>query len=150
MYKRQSTDFSKVSKPVICIKHFREECIIRTEQFIVDGEIKTFTRSYPKPKPDAVPSIFPNLPAYLTTAGPTCRRLCDVESDNFKKAVAESLEDYRQYEEQNALNNLRDAFNYLQVPVTSISNSGLVLSVNRRWCCVSLMSVEKYLTFLLQ
>lgn len=121
------TDFSKVSKPVICIKHFREECIIRTEQFIVDGEIKTFTRSYPKLKPDAVPSIFPNLPAYLTTAGPSCRRLCDVESDNLKKAVAESLEDYRQYEEQNALNNLRDAFNYF----TSSSHIN-----KQQWSCI--------------
>ena len=54
------TDFSKVSKPIICIKHFPDSSVIRTEQ--VDGEIKTFARSYPKLKPDAVSSIFSNLP----------------------------------------------------------------------------------------
>lgn len=121
------TDFSKLKKPIICIKHFSEDCIIKTEQFIVDGEIKTFQRSVPKLKPNAVPSIFPNLPQYLTKAGPSCRRLCDAESENFEKAVIKSLEDYRQYEEQNSIHNLEDIYKYF-VSAMHINK--------KQWCCI--------------
>ena len=55
-------------KTVACEKHFAQQFIIRFDSVTrTDGSILTVPRKNPKLSPDAYPSIFPNIPSYLTS-----------------------------------------------------------------------------------
>lgn len=62
----------------------------------VNGELKEYPRKVPKLIEGAVPSIFPNLPKYLSTVQSTSKRLPDVERENFDLALKQSILDYKQ------------------------------------------------------
>lgn len=53
-----------IKNPMVCIKHFHEEDIIRVDRCIVKKEVKEFERKIPKLKSDAVPTIFIKAPEY--------------------------------------------------------------------------------------
>jgi len=55
-------------KTVVCEKHFAQQFIIRVDTATrPDGSTLTVPRKNPKLSPDAYPSIFPNVPSYLTS-----------------------------------------------------------------------------------
>ena len=62
----------------ICERHFDPRFIIREYSAAgPDGLIKTWSREAPALDPDAVPSIFPNTPSYLSSAPPPKRKAPD-------------------------------------------------------------------------
>jgi hypothetical protein len=52
------TDFSKLKRPYVCIKHFEESSIIRTDTMTFHGETKIYPRIIPKLIENAVPVFF--------------------------------------------------------------------------------------------
>ena len=55
------------SKHYICDLHFEEQFLIKADNFIIDGQSVSSPRERWKLTPDAVPTLFPNLPTYLST-----------------------------------------------------------------------------------
>lgn len=74
------TDFSKLKRPLICIKHFDESSIIRNDVIISNGKRKVYPRKVPKLKKGAVPSIFSNVPNYSSTDMSSTSERCSNES----------------------------------------------------------------------
>lgn len=68
-------DYSVSKNSRVCIKHFDERYIIREESVTrPDGSILTVKRDRLKLRDDAVPTVFENLPTYLTKTLPTERK----------------------------------------------------------------------------
>ncbi|KAH8032706.1 hypothetical protein HPB51_001398 [Rhipicephalus microplus] len=59
---------------VVCSRHFDDRYIQRTFKHVINGEDVEFDRERPSLTPDAVPTIFPNGPAYLTKPVPRKRK----------------------------------------------------------------------------
>jgi len=59
---------------VICSRHFEQRFTITEDQFSVNGELVTVRRDRPKLTDDAYPSIFANVPSYLSTHVPQKRK----------------------------------------------------------------------------
>lgn len=67
-------DFTPSDNTVLCENHFVPECIIREDTLTrPDGTAITAKRGTPKLSNDAFPSVFPNLPKYLSKEVPTKR-----------------------------------------------------------------------------
>ena len=63
-------------KTVVCEKHFAQQFIIRFDSVThTDGYILTVPQKNPKLSPDAYPSIFPNIPSYLTSESSRKRKV---------------------------------------------------------------------------
>ncbi|KAH8009176.1 hypothetical protein HPB51_012674 [Rhipicephalus microplus] len=59
---------------VVCSRHFDDRYIQRTFKHVINGEDIEFDRERPSLTPDAVPTIFPDGPAYLTKPVPRKRK----------------------------------------------------------------------------
>lgn len=59
---------------VVCSRHFDDRYIQRTFKHVINGEDVEFDRERPSLTPDAVPTIFPDGPAYLTKPVPRKRK----------------------------------------------------------------------------
>lgn len=67
--------FTITKSSAVCIKHFAECHIIRTDSMKRDdGSILEVPRQVPKLSSDAVPTIFPNQPFYMTVKVPLKRK----------------------------------------------------------------------------
>lgn len=65
-------------KTVVCEKHFSEQFIIRIDTVRRDdGTILSVPRGHPKLTADAVPTLFPNTPSYLSSEPPKKRKAPD-------------------------------------------------------------------------
>lgn len=66
----------------VCELHFEESCVERyyTDSHVINGEVVRLKRDRPVLKPDAVPTIFPNLPKYLSKKLPKKRKNRDKPS----------------------------------------------------------------------
>ena len=53
--KKIPTDLSMIKNPVICYKHFPEDCIIKTDMVMYKGELKVYERERSKLSKDTVP-----------------------------------------------------------------------------------------------
>jgi hypothetical protein len=63
--------FNPTKYSVVCIKHFAESSIIRVDKMTRnDGSLLEVARKIPKLIKNAVPSIFPNQPSYMTKVSP--------------------------------------------------------------------------------
>jgi len=61
-------DFIPSKSSVVCINHFADHFILRTiEATAKDGSTISCVRKTPKLSPQSYPSIFPNLPGYLSS-----------------------------------------------------------------------------------
>ena len=60
------TDFSTWKNPAISIKHFNDSDIINTDKCVVAGVLKDFRKERSKLKADPIPTIFNNVPKYLS------------------------------------------------------------------------------------
>jgi hypothetical protein len=64
-------DFTPSSSSVVCQLHFHSTDIVRYDkQLQPDGSTKELLLNKPRLKDNAIPSIFPNLPSYLTKLKP--------------------------------------------------------------------------------
>lgn len=62
-------NFIPTKYSAICIIHFEEKFISRTiDHKTEEGEILSVSRKFPQLRSEAFPSIFPNLPSYLSTS----------------------------------------------------------------------------------
>ncbi|KAH8041025.1 hypothetical protein HPB51_013685 [Rhipicephalus microplus] len=59
---------------VVCSRHFDDRYIQRTFKHVINGEDVEFDHERPSLTPDAVPTIFPDGPAYLTKPVPRKRK----------------------------------------------------------------------------
>lgn len=67
--------FVPTKHSVVCIKHFSESSVIKVDKMTRDdGSILEVPRKRPKLTKGAVPSIFPNLPSYMTKKSPVKRK----------------------------------------------------------------------------
>lgn len=84
-------DFKPGKRAVVCEKHFRDEMIIREEEFPdKEGKILKFIRKKPVLKDDAYPCIFDGCPSYLTENKPKERlgrgeKLANLETELFNR-----------------------------------------------------------------
>ena len=63
------------ARTVVCEKHFVTEFIVRFDSATrADGTVICVPRSNPKLTEDAYPSIFPNVPSYLSEIPPVKRK----------------------------------------------------------------------------
>lgn len=68
-------DFVPGKSACVCIKHFSESDIIRIDSVKrPDGSILTLPRKYPKLTSNALPTIFPGQPSYLSQPTPAKRK----------------------------------------------------------------------------
>ena len=102
------TDFSKIKNPVVCIKHFEESSIIYVDKVMVKGELKEFPRERLKLIDNAVPTIFPNAPSYLTISTPKVTRLPDVEQKQLEAAIEESIFTHQQHLQSQEIKHIND------------------------------------------
>jgi hypothetical protein len=64
-------DFTPSSSSVVCQLHFHSTDIVRYDKHLQpDGSTKELLLNRPRLKDNAIPSIFPNLPSYLTKSKP--------------------------------------------------------------------------------
>lgn len=71
---------------VVCCKHFFAADIISHDKFLLpDGTIQPLALRNPKLKEDAVPSVFPNLPKYLSKKEKHCRRDPEERRNNIRE-----------------------------------------------------------------
>lgn len=108
------TDLSRLKNPIVCIKHFPESSVIRVDRVMVNGEPREYPREIPKLVENAVPSIFPNLPSYLSEPSSSVKRLSDREQENFDAEIMQSISDHRKYVEENSINSLDDVLKHMQ------------------------------------
>lgn len=59
---------------VICRRHFEDRFVITEDRIVVNGQEIVIKRDRPKLTDDAFPSIFANIPVYLSSSVPTLRR----------------------------------------------------------------------------
>lgn len=106
--RRIPTDFSGIKNPYVCIKHFDESSIIRSDKCTVRGEVLDVPRKIPKLREGSVPTIFQNAPRYLSTTSKVPRRLGDVEASQMEAALKHSLEDFKKHSEAKSIKSLDD------------------------------------------
>lgn len=106
------TDFSGLKNPFVCLKHFAESDIIRKDVCTVAGERREYPRKIPKLKENAVPSIFENLPKYLSTVPGTSKRLYQVEEEHMEQAVKDSIQSHKDYEQAKKIHTISDILTY--------------------------------------
>lgn len=70
----------------VCENHFEKKFVSKIEEYVQNGEKKTFPRKRPLLLPNAVPTIFPNVPAYLTVLSKPVR---ENVGEKRRKLVAE-------------------------------------------------------------
>lgn len=82
---------------VVCSRHFDERYVQRTFKHMVNGESVEFERERPSLTDDAVPTVFPDAPAYLTKPAPKKRKVRDLANNYVprpkRKALGESTPD---------------------------------------------------------
>lgn len=84
-------------RAVVCEKHFEERFISKTEDYVdCDGIKKHFSRARPVLLEGAVPTIFPNLPKYLSKTLPAERRDPEERRGNFLKRYKQKSEQWLQ------------------------------------------------------
>lgn len=66
-------DKSLDARSALCEHHFDEQYIDRCFTHVIKGEIVEIPRERPLLKADAVPTVFPNVPAYLSKKAPKKR-----------------------------------------------------------------------------
>ena len=62
-----SGDFNLSAKTRVCEQHFKDTDVIRYDEFVINGKVEKIKRLRPKLRPGALPTIFPNLPKYLSS-----------------------------------------------------------------------------------
>ncbi|GBO13031.1 hypothetical protein AVEN_40191-1 [Araneus ventricosus] len=92
-------DFTPTARSVVCVKHFKNDDVIKEDIITLpDGCEEVRARKRFKLKPKAIPSIFPNLPSYLSDINtnslpsrkdPEMRRESELQRSN--KKIAEFL-----------------------------------------------------------
>nr|CAI5861742.1 unnamed protein product [Callosobruchus analis] len=84
----------------ICERHFAQESILWISSYYDKSTGKTVTISLLRPrlKADAVPTLLPNCPQYLsknvTYRKSRDKKLLDIEKNNILKSLAESIDDF--------------------------------------------------------
>ncbi|XP_065304930.1 uncharacterized protein [Dermacentor albipictus] len=82
---------------VVCSRHFDERYIQRTFKHVINGDVVELERERPALTDDAVPTIFPDAPSYLTKPVPKKRKERDLVNQYApppkRKALCESLPD---------------------------------------------------------
>ncbi|XP_049513144.1 uncharacterized protein LOC125940716 [Dermacentor silvarum] len=77
----------------VCERHFETAFFQRTFRHIINGEVVEMPRDRPQLTDDAVPTLFPDAPKYLTTKAPIKRKernLCQQDGPPTKKRKATS------------------------------------------------------------
>lgn len=77
-------DVSLTFTCAVCELHFEESCVERfyADSHVINGEVVRLKRDRPVLKPDAIPTIFPNLPKYFTKKLPRKRKTRENPSTN--------------------------------------------------------------------
>ena len=109
------------SNTVVCIKHFDEQCIVSYDQHVDDdGTEHLIKRHRLSLREDAVPTIFPGLPSYLSSNVTPTRK--DPEMRRREAAIREEHE----LDNWLAADNIMDYEDLLQrCEATSVNNDWL-------------------------
>ncbi|KAG8182237.1 hypothetical protein JTE90_024170 [Oedothorax gibbosus] len=102
MRKIPRQDFEPSQRSVVCEKHFHDDCIIRYDEILRNGEICRFQRKTPKLKPGSIPTIFPGCPSYCSEPEPVKRKSRD---EKLKKNDDESLKQFLKKDEISSYEN---------------------------------------------
>ncbi|KAL1486817.1 hypothetical protein MTO96_046805, partial [Rhipicephalus appendiculatus] len=73
---------------VVCSRHFDDRYVQRTSKPVINGEVVEIDRERPALTDDAVPTIFPDAPSYLTKDLPRKRKersIADCETPSAKR-----------------------------------------------------------------
>ncbi|XP_077512600.1 uncharacterized protein LOC144123693 [Amblyomma americanum] len=137
-------DFTPSVHSKVCELHFQENDLIRKLSHFDAASGKTLTVEIERVHlvSDAVPSIFPNCPAYLSTnhtrrESPASKR-ARMEDEALGKAIKSSMETKKDEEQRIAIASFQD----LKHKISGIGNSDFsTISVNSR--CVMFLRIEE-------
>ncbi|KAL1445033.1 hypothetical protein MTO96_045246 [Rhipicephalus appendiculatus] len=79
---------------VVCSRHFDDRYAQRTFKHVINGEVVEIDRERPALTDDAVPTIFPDAPSYLTKALPRKRKersIADCETPSAKRLQGRTM-----------------------------------------------------------
>lgn len=77
---------------VVCSRHFDECYIQRTFKHVINGENVEFEREWPSLTDDAVPTVFPDAPAYLTKPVPKKRKVRNIANNDVPPPKRKALQ----------------------------------------------------------
>ncbi|XP_040073275.1 uncharacterized protein LOC120845796 [Ixodes scapularis] len=83
------------ARSVLCDLHFDEQFIVRVFTHVINGQTVTIPRDRPVLTSDAIPTIFPNVPSYLSKKPPQKRKSktssCGLPSKTLRPEASTSL-----------------------------------------------------------
>ncbi|XP_075551353.1 uncharacterized protein LOC142584904 isoform X4 [Dermacentor variabilis] len=104
----------------VCERHFKAEDIVRKTSYIDEATGRTVTASlsHLRLRPDAVPTVFPDCPRYLSREGtrredPESKRM-RLDSAALEKVLAESIITAQNEEEADKLCDLKELANFVR------------------------------------
>ncbi|KAH9361543.1 hypothetical protein HPB48_001355 [Haemaphysalis longicornis] len=116
----QCSQTARKCRRVVCESHFKAEDIVRETSYIdqATGRTVTATLSRLRLRADAVPTVFPGCPSYLSIdrtrrEDPESKRM-RLEATSLEKVLAESILTAKKEDEADKLCDLKDVANFIR------------------------------------
>jgi len=101
-------DFTPTKDAVVCIKHFVPEFVVSEDRVQrADGSVLCVPRTNPKLSVDAYPSVFHNLPMYLSSEPPKKRKTPDERRSELELRDEQAYQDWNTNDEIRTFDCLR-------------------------------------------
>jgi len=95
-------------RTVICQRHFEKRFVMTEDKIVVNGVETVIPRERPRLTDDAVPTIFHNVPGYLSTPLPPKRRTPDDRHQEMQQRLNDSFTDWLSSDEVKAFSDVTD------------------------------------------
>ncbi|XP_075739881.1 uncharacterized protein LOC142785325 [Rhipicephalus microplus] len=136
-------DFEPGKRSVVCERHFRESDILTSSKYVDSktGKVVEAKLKIARLRSDAVPSVFPNCPAYLSAPAATSReapaeKRMRLEAASLREAIANSLETHEEEETKHKFDTFQALLECL--PQMKLSNFWSVIS---RPACIHFLNL---------
>nr|XP_037280360.1 uncharacterized protein LOC119173670 [Rhipicephalus microplus] len=136
-------DFEPGKRSVVCERHFRESDILTSSKYVDSktGKVVEAKLKIARLSSDAVPSVFPNCPAYLSAPAATSReapaeKRMRLEAASLREAIANSLETHEEEETKHKFDTFQALLECL--PQMKLSNFWSVIS---RPACIHFLNL---------
>jgi len=95
-------------RTVICQRHFEKRFVMTEDKIVVNGVETVIPRERPRLTDDAVPTIFHNVPGYLSTPLPPKRRTPDDRHQEMQQRLNDPFTDWLSSDEVKAFSDVTD------------------------------------------
>ena len=95
-------------RTVVCQRHFEKRFVLTEDKVLVNGVETVITRQRPRLTDDAVPTIFHNIPGYLSTPLPPKRKTPDDRHQELQQRLNDSFTDWLSSDEVKVFSDVTD------------------------------------------